>query len=40
MQGTSGVVRLTMRLGTRATELRLEEWDREGQWVNDVDLVS
>ena len=36
MPGTSGVVRLTMRLDRRATKLRLEVWDREGQWVNGV----
>lgn len=39
MQGTSGVVRLTTRLGTRANKLRLEIWDREGQW-EEADLVS
>lgn len=36
MQGTSGVVRLAMRVDKRATKLSLEVWDREGQWVDSV----
>lgn len=36
MQETSGVVRLAMRLDTRATKLSIDVRGREGQWVSGV----
>lgn len=35
-QDTNGVGRLSIRWNIREILLRLEVWDRNGQWVNGV----